>query len=60
MSSAYGRVGLSAGVPRFGDFRTNWTVGAAASVPLFTGGRLKADELTARADLVESRRRGCS
>jgi outer membrane protein TolC len=56
VSSAYGRVAY-ASVPRFGEFRTNWTIGAAASVPIFTGGRLKADELTARANLVESRAR---
>ena len=56
VSSAYGRVAYS-GVPRFGEFRTNWTIGAAASVPIFTGGRLKADELTARANLVESQAR---
>ena len=56
VSSAYGRVAYS-GIPRFGEFRTNWTVGASASVPVFTGGRIKADELTARANLVESRAR---
>ena len=56
VSSAFGRVTYS-GFPRWGEFRTNWTVGAAASVPIFTGGRLKADELTARANLVESRAR---
>ena len=56
VSSAFGRVAYS-GFPRWGEFRTNWTVGAAASVPIFTGGRLKADELTARANLVESRAR---
>ena len=56
VSSAYGRVAYS-GFPRLGEFRTNWTIGAAASVPIFTGGRLKADDLTARANLVESRAR---
>ena len=52
VSSAYGHVAYPAGVPVFGDFRTNWTIGATAQVPIFTGGRLKADEMTARADLV--------
>ena len=56
VSSAYGRVAY-AGVPRFGDFRTNWTIGATASVPIFTGGRLRADELAARATLTETRAR---
>ena len=57
VSSAYGRVAYPSTVPSFGDFRTNWTVGASASVPLFTGGRLKADEITARADLAETQAR---
>lgn len=57
LSSAYGRVAYPSGVPGFGDFRTNWTIGASAQVPLFTGGRLKADETAARADLAETRAR---
>ena len=57
VSSSYGRVAYPASVPSFGDFRTNWTVGAAAQVPLFTGGRIKADEIAAQADLVETQAR---
>ena len=57
VSSSYGRVAYPASVPSFGDFRTNWTVGAAAQVPLFTGGRIKADEMAAHADLVETQAR---
>jgi outer membrane protein TolC len=57
VSSAYGRVAYPGGLPAFGDFRTNWTVGATAQVPIFTGGRLKADEAAARADLAETRAR---
>jgi outer membrane protein TolC len=57
VSSAYGRVAYPASIPGFGDFRTNWTVGMAAQVPLFTGGRIKADEVAARADLAETRAR---
>ena len=56
VSSAYGRVAYAA-VPSFWNSRTNWTVGASASVPIFTGGRLKADELTARASLAETQAR---
>jgi outer membrane protein TolC len=56
VNSAYGRVAYS-GIPRFGEFRTNWTVGASASMPIFTGGRIKADETTARANLIESQAR---
>jgi outer membrane protein TolC len=56
VNSAYGRVAYS-GLPRIGEFRTNWTVGASASMPIFTGGRIKADEVTARANLIESQAR---
>jgi len=57
VSSSYGRVAYPSGVPAFGDFRTNWTIGASAQVPLFTGGRIKADETAARADLIETQAR---
>lgn len=57
VSSSYGRVAYPSGVPTFGDFRTNWTIGASAQVPLFTGGRIKADETAARADLIETQAR---
>ena len=56
VNSAFGQVAYS-GFPRFGEFRTNWTVGASASMPIFTGGRIKADETTARANLIESQAR---
>jgi outer membrane protein TolC len=56
VNSAFGQVAYS-GFPRFGEFRTNWTIGASASMPIFTGGRIKADETTARANLIESRAR---
>lgn len=41
--------------PTPGDFRANWTVGALVQVPLFTGGRLRAGEISAHADLAEAR-----
>jgi outer membrane protein TolC len=37
------------------DFRTNWTVGAAVTFPILTGGRQRGSEMVARADLAESR-----
>ena len=50
--------GVGYGVfPAPGDFRTNWSLGATVQIPLFTGGRLKAGELTAQADLTEARAR---
>ena len=57
VNSAYGPVAYPTVVPSFGDFRTNWTIGATAQMPLFTGGRIKAEETMARADLVETQAR---
>ena len=48
-NSSYGRVAYPSSVPSFGDFLTNWTVGAFAQVPLFTGGRLRGDRMAAEA-----------
>ncbi len=58
LTSRYGAVAYPAnGVPRTGDFRVNWTVGVATSIPIFTGGRIRGDELIAQANLAESRAR---
>jgi outer membrane protein TolC len=57
VNSAYGPVAYPAVVPSLGDFRTNWTIGASVQMPIFTGGRIKADETMARADLVETQAR---
>ena len=56
VTSALTRVGYpSDGVfPGVGDFRTNWSLAATLSVPVLNGGRLKADETTARANLTEA------
>jgi outer membrane protein len=55
VTSSYGRVAYPGGLfPGFGDFRTNWTVGATVDVPILTGGRLRGDEMTARADLEQA------
>jgi outer membrane protein TolC len=56
LTSNYGRVGYPTRVlPGPGDFRTNWTVGATAQMPIFTGGRLRAGVLIAQAGLDQSR-----
>jgi len=39
----------------FGDFVTNWNVGAQLSIPIFTGGRIKGEELVAQAAVAEAR-----
>jgi outer membrane protein TolC len=59
LTSSYGQVGYpgNAFTPSFGDFRTNWTLGAVVTVPIFTGNRLRADEAAARADLAEAHAR---
>jgi outer membrane protein TolC len=54
----YGRVAYPpTGLPGWSDFSTNWTVGAALQVPLFTGGRITGDVRVAQADLEEARYR---
>jgi outer membrane protein TolC len=52
--TSYGRVGYPSSWSTLDDFRTNSTVGLAMSLPIFTGGRLKADELVARASVAET------
>jgi outer membrane protein TolC len=56
VTSSYARVGYPSNgwFPGVGDFRTNWSLGASVQVPIFDGRKLKADELTARADLDEA------
>ncbi|HXH06980.1 MAG TPA: TolC family protein, partial [Vicinamibacterales bacterium] len=58
LSTFYGRVNYPSGVlPELADFRTNWTVGVNVQLPIFTGGRLKAAEAIARAQVDEARAR---
>jgi outer membrane protein TolC len=40
--------------PQWNNARANWTVGISASVPLFTGGRVKGDELVAQGNLDQT------
>ncbi len=58
LTSAYGKVAFPLNsFPQSGDFRTNWTIGVASQVPLFTGGRIKGDQLVAEANLREAQAR---
>lgn len=57
VNSLFGLVQYPDAVPNFDDWRTNWTVGAAVSLPILTGGRIKAEEVAARADIDESKAR---
>jgi outer membrane protein TolC len=44
-------------LPTFNGFRTNWTVGVMAQLPILTGGRLQAGEAVARADRAAAQAR---
>ncbi|MEO7273873.1 MAG: TolC family protein [Vicinamibacterales bacterium] len=58
LTSSYGEVAYPSGaLPAAGDFRRNWTVGALMQLPLLTGGRQRADEVIARADIHEAQAR---
>ena len=58
LTSQYGKVAFPLNsFPQPGDFRTNWTIGLASQIPLFTGGRIKGDQLVAEANLREAQAR---
>ncbi len=58
LTSQYGAVAYpQSGLPGSNDFRANWTIGVSAQVPLFTGGRIRGDEMVAQANLAESKAR---
>lgn len=58
LSSSYGRVAYpTSGIPSLADFRTNWTVTLGTSFPIFTGGRIRGDQLIAQANLEDARSR---
>jgi outer membrane protein len=56
--SQYGKVAFPmTNFPQSGDFRTNWTVGLASQIPIFTGGRIKGEQLVAEANVREAQAR---
>lgn len=56
LTSSFSRVAYPSNLlPGVGDFRTNWTVGAAVEVPVLTGGRIRGTEDVARADVEQAR-----
>jgi len=58
LTSQYGKVAFPlTGLPQSGSFRTNWTIGIASQVPLFTGGRIKGDQMVAEANVREAQAR---
>jgi hypothetical protein len=42
-------------LPAFNDLRTNWTAGLSLQLPVFTGGRIKGDELVAESNVSVAR-----
>jgi outer membrane protein len=58
LSSSYGRVAFpNAGIPDWNSFVNNWTVTVGASVPIFTGGRLRGENVVAAANVTEAKAR---
>jgi hypothetical protein len=41
-------------VPNWNQFFDNWTIAVGMKVPLFTGGRIRGDELVAKANVMEA------
>lgn len=52
--SDYGLVDYPNSVPDFTDWRQNWTLGVAMSLPILDGGRIKANLAIARAGVDEA------
>jgi len=58
LTSQYGKVAFPlTGLPNSGDFRTNWTVALASQFPLFTGGRIKGEQMVSEANVREAQAR---
>jgi outer membrane protein TolC len=55
LRSDYGLVDYPDSVPDFTDWRQNWTIGVGLSLPIFDGGRIRANEALARANAEEAR-----
>ncbi len=54
VSTQYARLNFNRGAPQFNNLLTNWNVTFGASMPLFTGGRIRGEEMVARAAVQES------
>jgi outer membrane protein TolC len=50
----YARLNFARGGPKLDNLLTNWNVTVGASMPLFTGGRIKGEEMINRAAVEES------
>jgi outer membrane protein len=55
ITSGYQRLYFPTSVfPQWNQARANWTIGASVSVPLFTGGRIRGDEMIAQGNLDQA------
>ena len=55
ISSQYGKVAYpSAALPAWNEFLTNWNLNVGLQIPIFTGGRLRANRDIARANLDDA------
>lgn len=58
LNSTYTRLAYpTSSTSTWNNFFTNWNVGVGLSIPLFTGWRIKADEIVARAAVTEQQAR---
>jgi outer membrane protein TolC len=58
LSSQYGRLSFpQTGLPNFNNLLTNWTVSLTATMPLYTGGRLRGQAMVAEAAVREAEAR---
>ncbi len=57
LTSQYQKVAYPFNLPSWSDFLTNWNIGVGLSVPIFTGRKIKGDEMVAQANLIEARTR---
>ena len=55
LRSDYGLVDYPGGLPAFDDWRQNWTIGVGLTLPIFNGGRIRANEAIARAGVEQAR-----
>ncbi len=58
LTSNYAQIAYpTSGLPASGDFLSDWSVAVAVRVPIFTGGRLKGERMSALANLDDARLR---
>jgi outer membrane protein TolC len=57
VSTQYARLNFNRGAPQLNNLLTNWNVTFAATMPIFTGGRIRGEEMVARAAVSEGEAR---